>query len=141
MKSEAPGKSAQLTRRSFLREGAAAVGGLTVVTAVSETSLSQTRLSSFLDLLRVPDEVTAYASFDRTLPADRSPLQAAGAQWRGGQVVVEGTVQQNALVLTLAAPSTKIAAVHVRWQAQVTPGLRALGDAWERSYGDWAGAT
>jgi len=50
--------------------------------------------------------------------------------------VVESTVQQDALVLTLAAPSTKIAAVHVRWQAQVTPGLRALGDAWERSYGE-----
>ena len=45
-------------------------------------------------------------------------------------------MEQDALVLTLAAPSTPIAAVHVRWQSQVTPGLRALGDAWERSYGE-----
>jgi alpha-galactosidase len=136
MNNDAPSKSKRLTRRSFLRQGAAAAGGLTVVAAASEKSLSQTRLSSFLDLLRVPDGVTAYASFERTLPANRNPLEATGAQWHGGQVVVESTVQQDALVLTLAAPSTKIAAVHVRWQAQVTPGLRALGDAWERSYGD-----
>ena len=125
-----------LTRRSFLREGAAAaaIGGLTVV-AASETSLAQSG-PSFLDLLRVPDGVTVYASFERTLPTGGIPLQATGAQWGGGGVAVESTVQENALVLTLAAPSTKIAVVHVRWQAQVTPDLRALGDAWERSYGE-----
>jgi alpha-galactosidase len=133
MTQDGSSKSTQVTRRSFLCQGAAAAGGLTVVT---EKSLSQTRVSSFVDLLRVPDEVTTYASFVGTLPAERSPLKATGAQWHGGQVVVESTVQQDALVLTLAAPSTKIAAVHVRWQAQVTPGLRALGDAWERSYGE-----
>ena len=131
-----PGKSEQLTRRSFLREGAAAAGGLAVVAAARQTSRAQTRASSFLDLLRRPDGVTVYASFAKTLPAGAIPLQATGDQWRGGQVVVESTVQQDALVLTLAAPSSKIAAVHVRWRAQVTPGLRALGDAWERSYGD-----
>ncbi len=136
MKKDLQSKSEQLTRRSFLREGAAAVGGLTVVTAAGQTAAAQTRPSSFLELLRPPDGVTAYARFERTLPVGRIPLQATGVQWRGGQVVVESTVEQDALVLTLAAPSTQIAAVHVRWQAQVAPELRALGDAWERSYGD-----
>ena len=123
-----------LTRRSFLRQSVAAVGGLTVV-AATETSLAQNG-PSFLELLRVPDRVTVYASFERTLPTGGITLQATGARWGGGGVAVESTVQENALVLTLAAPSTKIAVVHVRWQAQVTSGLRALGDAWERSYGD-----
>jgi alpha-galactosidase len=136
MKKDPQSKSEQLTRRSFLRESAAAVGGLTVVTAVGQTAAAQTRPSSFLELLRPPDGVTAYARFERTLPAGSIPLQATGVQWHGGQVVVESTVEQDALVLTLAAPSTQIAAVHVRWQAQVAPELRALGDAWERSYGD-----
>ncbi len=136
MKKDLHSKSEQLTRRSFLREGAAAVGGLTVVTAAGQTAGAQTRPASFLELLRPPDGVTAYARFERTLPAGRIPLQGTGGQWRGGQVVVESTVEQDALVLTLAAPSTQIAAVHVRWQAQVAPDLRALGDAWERSYGD-----
>jgi alpha-galactosidase len=135
MKKDLQGKAEQVTRRSFLRKGAAAAGGLTVV-AASETSLAQSGQSSFLDLLRVPDGVTVYASFERTLPAGGIALQATGAQWGGGGVAVESTVQQDALVLTLAAPSTKIAVVHVRWQAQVTPDLRALGDAWERSYGE-----
>jgi alpha-galactosidase len=135
MKENQQGNSQQLTRRSFLREGAAAVGGLTVV-AASERSLAQSGQSSLLDLLRVPDRVTVYAGFERTLPTGGIPLQATGAQWGGGGVAVESTVQQDALVLTLAAPSTKIAMVHVRWQAKVTTDLRALGDAWERSYGD-----
>ncbi len=136
MKKNSAYKSGQVSRRSFLREGAAAVGGLTVVTAAGQTAVAQTRPSSFLELLRRPDAVTAYARFERTLPAGRVPLQSSGAQWSGGQVVVESAVEQDALMLTLAAPSTQIAAVHVRWQAQVAPDLRTLGDAWERSYGD-----
>jgi alpha-galactosidase len=135
MKKDLQGKAEQVTRRSFLRKGAAAAGGLTVV-AASETSPAQSGQSSFLELLRVPDGVTVYASFERTLPAGGIALQATGAQWGGGGVAVESMVQEDALVLTLAAPSTKIAVVHVRWQAQVTPDLRALGDAWERSYGE-----
>jgi alpha-galactosidase len=135
MKKDLQGKAEQVTRRSFLRKGAAAAGGLTVV-AASETSPAQSGQSSFLELLRVPDAVTVYASFERTLPAGGIALQATGAQWGGGGVAVESMVQEDALVLTLAAPSTKIAVVHVRWQAQVTPDLRALGDAWERSYGE-----
>src|SRR3984885_4359326 len=135
MKKDRQGKAEQVTRRSFLRKGAAAVGGLTVV-AASETSLAQSGQSSFLELLRVPDGVTVYASFARTLPAGGVALQATGTQWGGGGVAVESTVREGALVLTLAAPSTRIAVVHVRWQAQVTPDLRALGDAWERSYGE-----
>jgi alpha-galactosidase len=136
MKKDSAYNSEQFSRRSFLREGAVAVGGLAVVTAAGQTTSAQTRPSSFLELLRPPDEVTAYARFEGTLPAGKIPLQATGGQWHGGQVVVESTVQQDALVLTLAATSTQIAAVHVRWQAQVVPDLRALGDAWERSYGD-----
>ncbi len=43
MKKDLKSKSEQLTRRSFLREGAAAIGGLTVVAAASETSRAQSR--------------------------------------------------------------------------------------------------
>jgi alpha-galactosidase len=123
-----------VSRRSFLRVGAAVIGGL--ADPVDRTGWSAPRPSSFLELLRAPDSVTAYGSFSRTLPAGRIALQPAGLQWRGGQVVVECAAQQDTLVLTLAAPSTPIAVVHVRWRSQVTPDIRALGDAWERSYGD-----
>jgi alpha-galactosidase len=116
---------------------------MTVVAAARDaTAGAQTaKPSSFIDLLRPPDAVAAYGSFEKTLPAGNIPLQRTGVEWRSGQVVVESAAEQDALLLTLAAPSTPIAVVHVRWQAQVTPDLRALGDAWERSYGDlgWRG--
>jgi alpha-galactosidase len=151
---EPPSAAAAVTRRLFLQRGGAAVGGLAVVSAAGEqASRAQTRPnaavgtidrssrgSSFLDLLRAPDAVTAYRSFERTLPVGNVPLQRVGMEWRGGQVgsyvVVESLAAPDTLVLTLTAPSARVAAVHVRWRAQVAPDLRALGDAWERSYGD-----
>ena len=126
-------KKEPVTRRSFLRAGAAVAGGMTVIPAAGQRS---PKSSSFIELLRAPDGVTAYSSFSRTMPAGRIPLQPTGVQWRGGQIVVETAAEENALVLTLAAPSISVAVVHVRWQSQVMPGLRALGDAWERSYGE-----
>ncbi len=122
-----------VTRRSFLLAGAAVAGGMTVIPAAGQRS---PKSSSFIELQRAPDGVTAYSSFSRTMPVDGVPLQPTGVQWRGGQIAVETAVEQNALVLTLAAPSSPVAVVHVRWRSQVTPGLRALGDAWERSYGE-----
>jgi alpha-galactosidase len=150
--SEQVRNASRVTRRSFLQKGAVAIGGMTVISpAVDETSEAQTKQdagsvdrtaqpslkpSSFLDLMRVPESVTVYQRFEKTLPVSSISLEREGEQWRGGQVVVETAIEHDALVLTLAAPSTAIAAVHMRWRAEVTPGLRALGDAWERSYGD-----
>jgi alpha-galactosidase len=50
--------------------------------------------------------------------------------------VVETVSQANALVLTLYSPAQPVAVVHARWQIAVAGGLRVLGDAWERSYGE-----
>jgi alpha-galactosidase len=113
--------------------GAAAVGGMTVPSAPAQRLPKK---SSFLDLLRAPDSITAYGKFEKTLPAGRIPLQPTGLEFRGAGVVVKCTVQQEALVLALASPSTPMAAVHVRWRSQPPVSLRVLGDAWERSYGE-----
>jgi alpha-galactosidase len=130
-------KSEPLTRRSLLgaglRAGAASLGSMAVRSAAGQRTQ---RASSWIELLRPPDSVTAYRTFSKTMPAVRMALQPAGMQWRSGAVVVECAVEQAGLLLTLAAPSTPIAVVHVRWRLQVQPGLRALGDAWERSYGE-----
>src|ERR1035438_10229163 len=143
---------ADVTRRSFLRKGAAVVGGITAVSAcgastmeeqadsqkpagVTKAKLSPER-ASFLLLLREPDAVAVYSRLEETPQAGKVQLQRGGEQWRGGQVEVETKLANESLVLTLAAPSIPIAAVHVRWRTDVMVGLRALGDAWERSYGD-----
>jgi len=126
-----------VTRRSFLRNGAAAIGGITAVSAAAGDRTGQpSKPSSYLDLLRTPDYVTAYGNFAQMVPGGRIALQRMGEQWRGGQVSIETAMKQDALVLVLAAPSTPVVAVHVRWSVPVTPGLRVLGDAWERSYGE-----
>ena len=132
-------KKEMVNRRSFLRAGAAALGGMTG--AMDRAGKSLPKGSSFIDLLRLPEAVTTYGDFEKTVPSARIALERSGVQWRGGQVVVECVVEQDALVLTLAAPSNPMVAVHVRWRSQVPSGIRALGDAWERSYGElgWRG--
>jgi hypothetical protein len=94
------------------------------------------RASSFIELLRAPDSVTAYGSFSKTLPAGRIVLRPSGTQWQGGDVAIECGLSKDGMALSLTAPSTLVAVVHVRWQSHAHPGLRALGDAWERSYGE-----
>ena len=130
-----------LTRRSFLHTGAVALGGLSAGSAAIASSASaqaarSTKPSSYFDLLRAPDAVTAFARFEKTLPAGSIQLAPRGDTWAGQQVEVETKVDKNALALTLHAPSTPIAAVHLRWRVETAPGLAVLGDAWERSYGD-----
>jgi alpha-galactosidase len=124
----------RVTRRMFVATaGAAAIGGITAAPASAQRS---PKPSSFLDLLRAPDSITAYGSFEKTLPAGRISLQPAGLEFRGAGVVVQCTLDHDALVLTLTAPATPMAAVHVRWRLQPPAALRVLGDAWERSYGE-----
>jgi alpha-galactosidase len=135
--------STNLTRRSFLRTGAAGIGTLAAASSnlaptlqAQATPTPSPRPSSFLDLLRTPDSLTVFGSFRGTLPAGAIRLQRLGEQWTGGQVVVESKVDHDSLVLKLHSPSAPVVLVHVRWQANPSPRLKVLGDAWERSYGD-----
>lgn len=125
-----------VTRRSVLRAGTAVAGVMAVKYASGQGSTSSSRPSSFIELLRSPDGIAVYSSFAKTQPAGGVPLHYGGAHWSGGEIVVETDVTANGLMLTLASPSPPVAVVHVRWRSDVTPGLRILGDAWERSYGD-----
>ena len=133
--------SSIVTRRSFLVTGVAAVGATaamgTADSAVAETQGSRTaRPSSFLDLLRVPDAVTAFQRFEQTIPAGRIELVRRGERWTGERVEIETKVEGDALKSTLHSPVTPIAVVHMRWLAEVVPMLKLLSDAWERSYGE-----
>jgi len=139
-----------VTRRSFLREGTVAVGAIAAATVAGalqqatspaagigqQTGTPAGKQSSFLQLLRAPDSVTVYSRFEDSAQSGKVRLERAGEQWRGGQVEIETRVAHDAVVLTLTAPAAPVAAVHVRWLADVPAGLSVLGDAWERSYGD-----
>jgi alpha-galactosidase len=141
---DAVNAAGSLNRRSFLRN--AATAGFAVaqtMTAVAKPPGVQAResgqeapKSSFLDLIRVPDQVRAFAGFEKTLPAGEITLNRHAERWEGKRVVIETRVDQSNLVLTLQAPATPMALVEARWRFNISPSLLFLGDAWERSYGE-----
>ena len=128
--------SAAPSRRAFLRNAAGAAAGSALISAAPQVPAQAPHASSFLDLVRIPDRVTAFLRFDRTFPADPRPLSRNGERWTAPQIEVSTKTSANALKVTLSAPSTPIALIHLRWNQPVAPALLLLGDAWERSYGE-----
>src|ERR1035438_4868717 len=96
----------EMTRRSFLRTAGTAVGAMAAVSvtapynaeAQNAFSAEQTgahragkvspKPSSFLDLLRTPDEVAAFGIFEKSLPAGKIPMTRRGEEWIGRQVLI-----------------------------------------------------
>jgi alpha-galactosidase len=123
-----------LTRRQIL-EGLAC-SGFAVPSGASPLSLSRTTLppantSTFLDILRAPDLVTAFCGLDQPMKLSRS-----GTRWSGTGLQVVIDPQRDRLPITVAAPTASPTHIHLRWKVSAEPGLLVLGDAWERSYGD-----
>ena len=90
----------------------------------------------YLDLLRPPDHVAAYAGLENRIPLTRS-----GFRWQARGVEVEALPEEARVPIRLSAPSVSLTHVHVRWDIAVDARLRFLGDHWERSYGDLAWRT
>ena len=118
-----------VTRRSFLGQ-AAAVAALPLSSAAKSSAATEPA-STFLDLLRVPDRITAYAHLDEPLPLDRS-----GNEWRGSGIEIRIEPAHNQVAISVASPTVELRYIHLRWQQAVATNLLTLGDAWERSYGD-----
>ncbi|MCL5670216.1 MAG: hypothetical protein M1423_02805, partial [Acidobacteria bacterium] len=123
------------SRRNFLGYGitaAAAAGSL-------RGARSNAR-STFLDILRPPDHLTAYAE-----NAPELPLKRSGERWRARDVEVVTEVnergQDRELSIKINSPQTFLTRLHLRWSGQFRENLRLLGDQWERAYGDleWRG--
>jgi len=127
------------TRRSFVQNGAVALSAMAAPIGIASERPSQSsspRAVSFLDILRVPESITAYRGFRGPVPEDAAPLAHSGERWSNADIVVESNVADDSLHLALVAPSAPIALIRVCWQAAVRPDLLVLGDAWERSYGE-----
>jgi len=91
--------------------------------------------STFLDLMREPDGVRAFAGLEQPMRLERS---ASG--WQGARrvTVTASVAHENGgtLKIQLASPELEVTHVHLRWNTAVAANLKVLGDAWERSYGD-----
>jgi len=69
------------------------------------------------------------------------PLQKNGTRWQAEGLEVSTAAEAGGMAVTLMPNGQAVLRVHLRWQMTVPVGLRYLGDAWERSYGDleWRG--
>jgi alpha-galactosidase len=123
----------QPTRRAVLRGiGAFACAG--AASTYSGTAGAQETSSNpitFLQILRQPDAVTAFA--EETGPI---ALSRAGTTWTAREVRLTVEEKNESLQLALTASSTPLTRLHLRWRLAVSSGQQVLGDAWERSYGE-----
>jgi alpha-galactosidase len=126
-----------ITRRSFLSR-TAATGLIAGSSALATTGGGSAHESTYIDLIRTPDAVTAFSGLD-----DRITLEPSRQRFAGKDVVVTASLHENHCAISLSAPTTALTHVHIRWQTRVSATLAFLGDHWERSYGDlaWRGMT
>ncbi len=108
------------------------------VAAFSETNLlhgapaaSGNRPDGFIDILRIPDSVTAFFGLNQSLN-----LRRLSNAWSGRGIGVSTLPDQTGLSILIAATDTRPTHVQLRWNAKVDSNVMVLGDAWERSYGD-----
>jgi alpha-galactosidase len=126
-----------VTRRSFL----GSVVAVTAAGAAADSAKSQSahsgrssgRATPLLDILRVPDRVTAFAGLDHAVT-----LTHSANAWQGHGVQVEFAPDAKQMPVTITSPSVELTHIHLRWSVDVDSRLRCLGDHWERSYGDLA---
>jgi alpha-galactosidase len=133
--SKPSGSSGPLTRRAFLERATAASAGAVALplSAGAQGGVANSHRSSYLEILRTPDRVTAYCGL-----ADWFSLTRAGERWTGRSVAVTTTPAKDQLAISLSAPKDALTHLHLRWSVPVSNSLLCLGDAWERSYGDLA---
>jgi len=110
---------------------AAAAGGPSLLAKAQSNS----GRSTFLNLLRPPDYACAYEDLNQPIP-----LNLSNRSWKARDITV--TIEPHRvgdteeLPIHLSAPDSELTRVHIRWRTSVVPDILALGDAWERSYGD-----
>jgi alpha-galactosidase len=123
-----------ITRRNFITgvacSGPAAFSAAELLPS-SRTSRSGSQATTFFDILRVPDFVTAFCGLDQ--PAQ---LRRTGDEWNGPGLLVTTAPEHSLLSIKVAATTARPTHVHLRWGADVERGVLVLNDAWERSYGD-----
>ncbi len=90
-----------------------------------------------LPVLAQPDLAFAYLGDSA---AERHRLSRTGTSWTGNHPAVSVKVDFAAgaqqAVVSLEAPTVPVQRIHLRWKRRFDEDVFALGDAWERSYGD-----
>lgn len=127
---------AGVSRRAFLGGLAATTAGTVSAAAPGHSTLSIApgrRVSPFLDILRIPDRVTAFENLNQPIPLTRTQLT-----WQSSGIEIQFQPEDRQTAIAISSPSHALTHVHLRWAIDVAGGVSCLGDQWERSYGDLA---
>ena len=91
-------------------------------------------------LKRFPDTVFVESSGEKIPLRVRMPERTEGI-WSVDGVQASVTINSGVLRVALTAPQTAVRRLTLRWRTTIASGMRFLGDAWERGYGDleWRG--
>lgn len=116
-----------VSRRTFVGSSLAAT---VAVVGPASIAAQATKPSTFVDIHRTPDSVTAYAGLGQRIPLDRS-----GSRFAAKDIAVEFAIQESSLDAHLVSPDLALTHLHARWRARIGEGLLCFGDDWERSYG------
>jgi alpha-galactosidase len=90
-----------------------------------------------LPVLSQPDMMLAFVG---DVEASRFKLSRSGTDWTASTgasgVLISFVAADRHSTISVESPKIPIQRVHLRWKCKLPPGVLALGDAWERSYGD-----
>ena len=137
--------SLKLTRRELLRHAALPTAGAILLqqSSLGQASTRPTPGAALpLPVLSKPDMAFAYLGDTK---ADRYKLEQSGTFWTVTALPGTGKASSFRLQIQPTAGSSKISVesptlpiqrIHLRWNFRYPAEALALGDAWERSYGD-----
>ena len=128
----------RISRRIFFGGAAAAVATVSAPALAAE-KMQTGAATALFDLHRVPDRATVYIGPE--IGRGQLALLRSDAHWSASGVELRTETGPHELGVFIAAPSTPLTRIHLRWRCKVDASLLFMGDAWERSYGDLAWRT
>src|ERR1700677_411930 len=132
-----------ITRRALLKNAALPAAGAVLLPQTDwaqkpgGTRPSSTQSLLHLPVLSQPDLAFAFAG---NVETDEYNLSRAGSAWTGSSgsagVRVDFLPGAQQSTVSLESPTLPVQRIHLRWKSRFSDDVLALGDAWERSYGD-----
>jgi alpha-galactosidase len=130
-----------ITRRRVLKSASSVAGFLLPPAFLGEQpkSVPSGTVHDDLDLpvLAQPDIVFAYLGDSEV---ERHRLSRTGSVWTGNGVAaglnVDFAAPEHQAVISIESPTVPVQRIQIRWKRRLAQDVLALGDAWERSYGD-----
>ena len=134
------------SRRDFVERTALAALGLAAPVPgahriAHRSGEEQRSVPGVPNVVRPPDSVLVQTGAVPATSLVRLTRDAEDRWTAAGGILVSTTVHGMSLHVSLSAPSTPVARIHLRWRGRIGGMPAILGDAWERGYGDleWRG--